>query len=498
VAGDPLGLLASLRLEDGQSWGSVACPWQIADARAVLDMDGPRLHWLGRSKGSSKSTDLAGIGLAWLCEMARPLEVAYLVAGDAEQADRLLDRARGLIARTKGLPVQVQVSRITHVASGARLQVISSDSPTAEGILAGLICVDELPNWPPDHVNHRNLWAALFSSQAKTNCPLVVIGHAGRPGSWQHKLFERAQKSGAWRVADRSDIAPWISPEALEEQQATLLPFEFERRWRNRWVVGDGALASEALVRAAVRPGGFLEPETGRQYVIGLDLGTSRDHTGLAVCHVEPGDRGRRAVVDFVRRWIPSRFRPVSLSEVEQAVTATSSRYHGARLVFDPHEAVLMAERLPMRTEPFTATVANNDHVARTLKALIDDGLLSIPDTDDLLEEFLGMQLLEVRPGAVKLDFHRSAGSGHGDVVQAIALAASDLLAHATGVGSFGGLQLARRSLLPTSAPSAAHVRDAPRPGWGRGRVGPVGRPTGDFTGARSWDELISVRGGGW
>ena len=78
-----------------------------------------------------KSTDLGAIGLAWLCEQARPLEIGYLVAADVEQADRLLDRARGLIARTRGLPVRVQTSRITHVKSGARLQVISADAPTA-------------------------------------------------------------------------------------------------------------------------------------------------------------------------------------------------------------------------------------------------------------------------------------------------------------------------------------------------------------------------------
>jgi hypothetical protein len=366
--------------------------------------------------------------------------------------------------------VRVEARRIIHTGTNARLQVISADGPTAEGILAALICIDELPNWP-DTANHKTLWSALFSSQAKTNCPLVVIGHAGRPGSWQHKLLERALKSSAWHVRDRDDVAPWISTDALEEQRQTLLAFEYARRWENKWVVGDAALASEALIRAAVRPGGFLEPLTGRQYVIGLDLGTSRDHTGLAVVHAEAGDHGRKVIVDYIRRWVPTRFRPVSLTEVEPAVTAISARYNGARLTFDPHEAVLMAERLPMKCEPFTATVSTNDHVARTLKALIDDGLLSVPDEQDLIDELTSMQLLEVRPGAVKLSYHRTTASGHGDVVQAIALAASDVLAHASGVGSFGGLSLARVNLtytLPTGNVSALK-RDAARPdGWGR------------------------------
>jgi hypothetical protein len=53
-------------LQDGRTWESVATDWQIEDVRAVLAADGPYLHWLGRPKGGSKSTDLGAIALAWL------------------------------------------------------------------------------------------------------------------------------------------------------------------------------------------------------------------------------------------------------------------------------------------------------------------------------------------------------------------------------------------------------------------------------------------------
>jgi hypothetical protein len=60
----------------------------------------------------------------------------------------------------------------------------------------------------------------------------------------------------------------------------------------------------------------------------------------------------------------------------------------------------------------------------------------------------------------------------------------------------WGGSALASRSLLPASPPSAAQVRDAPRPGWGRGASKRFDRPIGGLTKAHGWDELVSIRRG--
>lgn len=110
---DPLAVMASLRLEDGRPWIDVAEQFQIDDARAILapGADDPRLHWLGRPKGGSKSTDLGGVAIAWLLTMARPLDEGYALASDGDQAKRLLARAAGLIARTPGWPTTSRCSR---------------------------------------------------------------------------------------------------------------------------------------------------------------------------------------------------------------------------------------------------------------------------------------------------------------------------------------------------------------------------------------------------
>src|SRR6516225_1154582 len=60
-----LDLLAALVLEDGRRWGEAAVPVQWQDSRAVLDTTSSTpLHWLGRARGYSKTTDLAGMAIA--------------------------------------------------------------------------------------------------------------------------------------------------------------------------------------------------------------------------------------------------------------------------------------------------------------------------------------------------------------------------------------------------------------------------------------------------
>ena len=69
---DPLAILGALVLEDGHRWGDDAAKFQWLDARAIFG-DGPLWHFLTRPRGGSKTTDLAGIALAWLAVLAAPV-----------------------------------------------------------------------------------------------------------------------------------------------------------------------------------------------------------------------------------------------------------------------------------------------------------------------------------------------------------------------------------------------------------------------------------------
>src|SRR6186997_401840 len=79
-------LLAALVLEDGRRWGEAAHPFQRDDACAVLDLSGPRRHYLTRPRGGSKTSDCAGVSIAMLLEQAPPGSRAYAFAADQDQS----------------------------------------------------------------------------------------------------------------------------------------------------------------------------------------------------------------------------------------------------------------------------------------------------------------------------------------------------------------------------------------------------------------------------
>ena len=148
---DPLALLSALVLDSGALWGETATDWQREDAAALLDHspDAPRLHFLTRPRGGSKTTDLAAVALAALVAQAPTRSTSHAFARDRDQAALLLDALSGLVART-GLGGLVDVGSwsVTVRESGARLAVESADAASAYGHLPFLVIADELAQWP--------------------------------------------------------------------------------------------------------------------------------------------------------------------------------------------------------------------------------------------------------------------------------------------------------------------------------------------------------------
>lgn len=467
---DPLHLLAGLVLDNGKRWGEVATDWQLDDARSILTPgpDDPRLHWLGRPKGGSKTTDVAGIAAAWLVTQARDLEEGYVLAADKDQAARLLRFARGLIARTPGLGelLEVQTHAIVHRRSQARVVALAADVAGGEGILSPLVLVDELPQWA-DTRQARGMWDVAFSSIPKMpGLRFVVIGHAGVEGSWQHALFERFGESPLWRVNDVPGPLPWVDPLVLADQEATLTAGQFARRHLNQWSTADEALVTLEALRRCVTLDGPLVAQPGVRYVVGLDVGLKNDRTVAVVCHAERvgggdpwtrrsvpvavsrRDRARamlegrpvpvervvteaeamRVVLDRMEVWEGTKARPVQLVEVEAWLLQAHQSFNGAEMVFDPYQAVDMAQRLRragISIEEFAFGSASVGRLGSTLFRLLRDGNLALPDDPELLEELVHVRLIEKSPGVVRMDH---ASGRHDDRAIALALAAMRLL----------------------------------------------------------------------
>lgn len=427
-----LDVLGGLVLDDGRRWAEAATSWQRADAEAILEPTGgaPRFHWLGRPKGGSKTTDLAGMTLAWLVEQAPPLVEGYAVAADLEQANRLLDAARRFVARVPALQavVEVQAMRIVHRVSGARVQALAADVASSEGLLTPWIVVDELPNWSTS-VGARGMWTSVISSVAKVpGCRLVVIGHAGDPGHWSHKVLEQARSEAAWRVNEVPGPLPWLPEDMLRMQERSLLPSQFRRRHLNEWTAPEDRLSSGDDLAACVTLDGPQEPVGGRQYVIGLDLARSNDRTVAAVCHTERDGQRRRVQLDRMEVWAGSRAKPVDFNVVEDWVAMAARTYRGAEVVFDPWQAFQMVDNLKrrgIRTTQVSQAVNQISQRAMVLYGLVRDHLLAIYPDDDLLDELANVRLVEKQPGVFRVDHDPDK---HDDRAMALAMAATHLL----------------------------------------------------------------------
>jgi phage terminase large subunit-like protein len=437
-----LDLLHALVLEDQRRWGAVATVEQRTMAKAVLEpSDGPRLCWYEAPKGYSKSTDTAGLSISRLVTDFPALAEGYVIAADLDQSNRLLDKARGLIARSGlGGVLRVEAHRLVNVRTGARIVALAADAPSAEGLLSPWFVCDELPRWP-DTASAKNMWTAVFSSLPKwPRAQLVVLGHAGDPAHWSYRLRERARTSEAWLFGHVPGPTPWLSPADLAEQQAVLLPSEYARRHMNIWQAGEDRLASREDVLGCVGDYDVLEPVRGTRYAGALDVGLTHDRCVVTVAHREADGR---VVVDRQHVWQGSRARPVNLAQVEAFLRELWRAYRCPFRV-DPFQAVHLAQRLRadgIPVEEFAFSSQSVGRLAVTLYRLLADRLLLLPDDQDLVDELVNVRLRETAPGQYRIDHDPDK---HDDRVISLALVANRLAERPGKVkAQFGGLMQA-------------------------------------------------------
>lgn len=417
-------VLAALRLEDGRRWVDAAEPWQLGDALAVIEAEGTPYHFLTRSRGASKTTDLAAVALALLLSAFDGARL-YWLAADQGQGALAIDSIVGFAARTPSIGERLDVqARLVRVpATGAELVVLPADAPGAWGLRPAAVFCDEL-SWWSDTPAPRRLWEAVSSAVAKTNGRLVVLTTAGDPAHFAAKILEHARRDDLWRVSERPGPAPWMDSARLAEQRARLTPSMFARLFENQWTAADDRLTTPDDLASLVTHTGPLAHQRAHRYVVALDLGLKRDRTAAVVAHRE----GERVVLDRIAVWQGSRLKPVQLGAVEEWVEQAARGYGGAHVILDPWQTVGLAQRLRsrgLRVEEFAFTAASVGRLAGTLFNVLRDRALSLPDDAELLDELANVRLRETSPGVFRLDHDPGR---HDDRAVALALAATHLL----------------------------------------------------------------------
>lgn len=421
-------LCALIDNEDGVRWGDRATPQQHADAKAVFDPDGPRRHWLGRSRGYNKTGDGAAMSVAWLPELSTGAE-AIAVAADRDQARLLTDRMRRITQLTPELRGAFTCGAYDVRVGNVRLECLPADASSAWDRSPAWATVDELCQWAAT-ANAQEMWSAISTAIPKVRGRLLILTTAGDPSHWSRGVYENAVTDRLWRVSEMHGPAPWLDPEELEGERRRLPDSAWQRFFENRWCATEDRLLSfEDLEACALLPG-RLDADPRHSYVLGVDLAVRSDNAVVAVCHCEEieeyGDR--RVVVDSLDVFTPSKHRENDLQAVEDCVRARSAQYGGAAMVFDPSQGFSMMQRLRAlghRVEEHTHTAQSNSRRALLILELVRGRRLWLPGDSDTVSEFAAVRLRETSPGVYRYD--HDAGK-HDDRVTEISLAALQLL----------------------------------------------------------------------
>lgn len=423
---------------------SVMDDWQRADFEAMdpgweavagIEAAGaPKFRaYLERPRGHSKTTDIA-VMVSFVLFASRKMLSGVAAAGDIDQA-RLIRNAIAKLVKANAWLAQtiaIQNYRVVNKQTGSVLDIISNDAGSSYGFTPDFVIVDEVTHW-----KKRDLWDSLFSSAAKrARCMLVIIANAGfgQGTSWQWDLREACRVDPVWYF-HRLDgpQASWINEQNLAEQKRMMPIQQYRRLWLNQWTPETGEGLEYNDIMACCRLEGKQEPRPGNVYLAGLDLGVKNDHSALVVLGIELPSK--RIYLADCRSWAPDETGQVDLPAVRQAVIDAHSEYQLGAVIFDPSQALLMAQDLTRMTANMRATgpntrlllvehpftPLNTSRMAQVLLQVFRNRQIDLYPEPKLIEDLIRLQIIEKQSG-----FKLAAVSdekGHADRAIAMAMA---------------------------------------------------------------------------
>lgn len=407
-----------------------------------------RRYWIERTKKASKDADMA-ICIVWLMAFASKPTLVQVSAANQQQAGIIKRRAAALLHYNPWLNdlVTIQLNRI--FSKGTRLgeTVIEAtgSSGAKQGDIPDLLLLNELVHVDRWGVNETH----MNNADGVPRGVVIICTNAGVKNSkawrWRQNALNNPDR---WTVHLWKDLAPWNSPEDMEDaRRRDPVGSEFARLWKGQWISGSGDAVSEAMIDKCFRLEGPLRgPETGWEYVAGVDLGISHDHSGVTLVGV---DRlNQRIKVGWIRGFEPSipndqNKLEVDLAKVESTCLNLTNKFHIRWFGYDPAAGgSFMAQRLrkqnvPMREMSFSSPT-NLSAMALAFVQTVGAGKLECYEDDDgrLRRDFGKFSIVPRIPGGYKLEAP-SDEWGHADVGTALVICLPEAVSMLGGNLSF-------------------------------------------------------------
>lgn len=300
--------------------------WQKDIIRAIYDpttesgLRAVRTALVTFPRKNGKTQLAAGLAMAHLCgPEAEPRGQVYSAAVDRNQAALIYREMRAFIDADEALSERVIVrdfsKTLEDTETGTVYQALSADARSKHGFSASAIVADEVAQWPS-----RELWDVLTTSTAARAEPLAVAistqssdphgimaeltqyGRQVRDGiiedpSFHATIYEAAPEADIWDEATWYAANPALGDfRSLDEMrayaaQAKRIPAReatFRNLYLNQAVDAEERWIPAAEWDACAAPFDLAELRGAVAYG-GLDLGSTRDLTSLALWFPEAG-----------------------------------------------------------------------------------------------------------------------------------------------------------------------------------------------------------------
>ncbi len=240
---------------------------------------------------------------------------------------------------------------------------------------------------------------------------LFISTPAGR--NWFWRLWMRGQDAAerdwrSWRFPTRDN--PYIAPSEIEAARRDLPERIFQQEYEAEFLESSGEVFRRVL-DAATATG--MEPQPGRQYVMGVDWAKSADFTALTVMDV-----AAREVVAL------DRFNQIDYAVQRGRLQALAGRYRVDAIIAEsnsigePIIEQLQRDNLPVRG--FVTTNATKAQIIEALALAFEQGTIRILSDPVLIGELQAYEMERLPSGMMR---YGAPEGMHDDTVMSLALA---------------------------------------------------------------------------
>ena len=399
-----------------------------------------------------------------------PFAEAYVIANDLEQSKgRVFEAIKRIVTKSPLLRREAKViqNKISFPATNAVITAIASDYAGAAGSNAVISSFDELWGYTSER-SHR-LWDEMIPPPTRQVACRLTTTYAGFEG--ESKLLEELYKRGLAQPLVGTDlyagdgmlmfwshtpIAPWQTPEWVEQMRRQLRPHAFARMIENKFAHSEETFIDMPSWDVCCT-GLPVVADTNLSVWAGVDASFNHDSTGIVAATWDRGVKKVRMVTH--RIFTPSPKNPINFeSDIEATILDLKHRFRLREVYYDPHQMQASAQRLRQQgvnMVEFPQSVPNLTSASQNLFELIKaQSLVAYPDAD--------LRLAIQRSIAVETSrgwrIAKEKASARIDVVVALAQAA---LA-AVRKGELGRMRMGT-AMMTGTGPSIVTWHDEPR-----------------------------------